>query len=196
MRACKITQIKMMRGQYHIWILFQLKSSLPFSLFLFVWRIGSTTTKSSPLQWISTVWKPSTETLSEMEGQHGRIRRFAVGPVHPNKSLTMCSSADFVFRKYRQGSAFRVSGVLQLAKTGPPVMKNFPLLRIFPSDEWWLEGFTHVMTSTVLICIFWPPMECRTFWLKLANFEAREKIHTSSPKPKLENYESQYHKLQ
>ena len=63
-----------------------------------------------------------------MEGQHGRIRRFAVGPVYPNKSLTMSSSA-FVFRKYQQSSVFRVSGVLQLAKTGPPVTKNFPLLR-------------------------------------------------------------------
>ena len=68
-----------------------------------------------------------------MEGQHGRIRRFAVGPVYPNKSLKMCSS-DFVFRKYKQESAFRVSGVLQLAKTGPPVTKNFPLLRLLPSD--------------------------------------------------------------
>ena len=45
----------------------------------------------------------------------------------------MCSS-DFVFRKYKQDSAFRVSGVLQLAETGPPVTKNFPLLRLFPSD--------------------------------------------------------------
>ena len=68
-----------------------------------------------------------------MEGQQGCIRRFAVGPVYPNKSPTMCSS-DFVFWKYKQDSAFRVSGVLQLAKTGPPVMKNFPLLRLFPSD--------------------------------------------------------------
>ena len=68
-----------------------------------------------------------------MEGQHGCIRRFAVGLVYPNKSLTMCSS-DFVFREYKQDSAFRVSGVLQLAKTGPPVTKNFPLLRLFPSN--------------------------------------------------------------
>ena len=45
----------------------------------------------------------------------------------------MCSS-DFVFRKTKQDSAFRVSGVLQLAKTGPPVTKNFPLRRFFPSD--------------------------------------------------------------
>ena len=68
-----------------------------------------------------------------MEGQHGRIRRFGVGPVYPNKSLLMCSS-DFVFRKHKQDSAFRVSDVLQLAKTGPLVKKNFPLLRLFPSD--------------------------------------------------------------
>ena len=68
-----------------------------------------------------------------MAGQLGRIRRFAVGQVYPNKSLTMCSS-DFVFRKYKQDSAFRVSGVLQLAKTGPLVTKNYPLLGLFPSD--------------------------------------------------------------
>ena len=58
-----------------------------------------------------------------MEGQHGRIRRFAVGPLYPNISLTVCSS-DFVFQKYKQDSALRVSGVLQLAKTGPLVTKN------------------------------------------------------------------------
>ena len=68
-----------------------------------------------------------------MEGQHGHIHRFAVGPAYPSKSLTMCYF-DFVFRKYKQDCAFRVSGVLQLAKTGPPVTKNFPLLRLFPSD--------------------------------------------------------------
>ena len=68
-----------------------------------------------------------------MTGQHRRIRHFAVGPVYLNKSRKMCSS-DFVFRKYKQDSAFRVSGVLQLAKTGPPVTKNFPLRRLFPSD--------------------------------------------------------------
>ena len=66
-----------------------------------------------------------------MEGQYGRVRRFAVGPVYPSKSPTMCSS-DFVFQKYKQDSEFRVSGVLQLAKTGPPVAKNFPFLRLFP----------------------------------------------------------------
>ena len=73
------------------------------------------------------------ETLFEIAGQHGRIRRFADWPVYLNKLLTMCSS-DFLFRKYKKDSAFRVSGVLQLAKTGPPVTKNFPLRRLFPSD--------------------------------------------------------------
>jgi len=53
--------------------------------------------------------------------------------VYPKKSPTMCSY-DSVFRKYKQDSAFRVSGVLQLAKTGSPVTKNFPLLRLFLSD--------------------------------------------------------------
>ena len=45
----------------------------------------------------------------------------------------MCSS-DFGFQKYKQDSAFRVSGVSQLAKTGPPETKNFSLLRLFLSD--------------------------------------------------------------
>ena len=64
-----------------------------------------------------------------MEGIHG----FAVEPVYPNRSLTMWSS-DFVFPKYKQDSGFHVSGVLQLTKTGPPVTKTFPLLRLFLSD--------------------------------------------------------------
>ena len=64
--------------------------------------------------------------------QHGRIRRFAVGPVYPNKSPAMCS-ADFVFRKNKQDSAFCVSGVLQLPMTGPPLTKNFSVLRLFLS---------------------------------------------------------------
>ena len=67
-----------------------------------------------------------------MAGQHGRIRHFAVGPVYPNKSLTVCSS-DFVFRKYKQDSAFRLSGVLQLAKTGPTVTpEKLPTSSLIP----------------------------------------------------------------
>ena len=62
---------------------------------------------------------------------------------------------------------------------------------------WWLEGFTHLMMSNVLICIFWPRGECHTFWLELANFEAREKKFVRAcPQPKLENYESDDHRLQ
>ena len=45
----------------------------------------------------------------------------------------MCSS-DFVFWKNKQDSAFCVSGVLQLPISGPPLTKNFPLLRLFLSD--------------------------------------------------------------
>ena len=46
--------------------------------------------------------------------------------------VTMCSS-DFIFRKNKQDSAFCVSGVLQLPITGPPLTKNFSLLRLFLS---------------------------------------------------------------
>ena len=52
--------------------------------------------------------------------------------VYPNKSLRMCSS-NIIFRKYKQDSAFRVSGVLQLAKTSSSASKNSPLLRLFLS---------------------------------------------------------------
>ena len=74
-------------------------------------------------------------TLFELEGtyKHGRIHRFAVGPVYLNKSLTKRSS-DPVFQKYKQDSVVCVSDVLQLTKTGPLVMKNFPLLCLFLSD--------------------------------------------------------------
>ena len=65
-----------------------------------------------------------------MEGQHGHIRGFAVGPVYPNKSLTMCSS-DFVFCKYKQDSAFRVSGVLQL-QNRPSGNEKLPTPSLIP----------------------------------------------------------------
>ena len=50
-------------------------------------------------------------------------------------------SSDFVFQKYQQDSAFRVSGALQLTKTGPPVTKNFPLLCLFLSDAMMARTF-------------------------------------------------------
>ena len=71
------------------------------------------------------------KTLFRVRLQYRQLRR--LGPVYRDKSLTMCSS-DFVFRKYKQHSAFSVSGVLQLAKTGPLVTINFPLLPLLPLD--------------------------------------------------------------
>ena len=165
-------------------------SVFPFSLFLFVWRLESTTTKSllrhfhcrgSPL-----FKKPSIETLLEMEGQHALIRRFAVGSVYPSKSLTMCSS-DFIFRKYKQDSAFRVSGVLVLVKTGPPVTKNFPLLRLFPSDAliaWRFYTPYDVNHTNLHILTAWDRL-----WSSRKNLYALVRSLNS-------NYESEYHRLQ
>ena len=132
MRACKITQITIMRGQHYFnW---NLRS-------LLVCSCSCEDSRVPPLNLYYDIsiaedlhYLTSIETLFELEGRHGRIRRFAVGPVYPNKSLTMCSS-DFVFRKNKQDNAFRVSGVLQLAKTGPPVTKNFPLRHLYPSAQ-------------------------------------------------------------
>jgi len=81
--------------------------------------------------------------MLEMEGtQHASIRRGVAEQI-----------ANNIFRKYKQGSAFRVSGVFQLAKTGCPIPKNIPLPRMFLSDAMMLESFTHFMTP-VPICIF------------------------------------------
>ena len=131
-----------------------------------------------------------------MEGQHGRIRRFAVGPVFPSKSLTMCCS-DFVFRKYKQDSAFRVSGVLQLAKTGPPVTKNFPLLHLFPSDAivaWRLytpydvnRTNLHILTARGMSHIL---TRIGQLW------RDRKIILRARPELKFENYESVQHRPQ
>ena len=113
--------------------------------------------------------------LLEME-EHNTDALFAVGLVYPNKLLSMCSF-DFVFWKYEQDSAFCVIDVLQLAKTGPPVTKNFPLLHLFPSDA--IMMARKFYTPYDVNCTnlqFWPHVECCTFWLELANFEAGEKI--------------------
>ena len=63
--------------------------------------------------------------------------------------LSLCSWAgvseqianNVLFLKYKQDSAFRVSGVLQLAKTGPQLKKNFPLLCLFFSDAMMARTF-------------------------------------------------------
>ena len=112
-------------------ILFQ--SSLPFSLFLFVWRFESTTTKSL-LRHLHCRGSPFDRNFVRNGGttrMHSSLCSWAC--ISEQIANNMCSS-DLVFRKTKQDSAFRVSGVLQLAKTGPPVTKNFPLRRFFPSD--------------------------------------------------------------
>ena len=72
-----------------------------------------------------------------MEGtQHGRIRFVALQlgrSIRTNREQCALLTSSFENISL-QDSAFRVSGVLQLAKTGTPVTKNFPLLRLFPSD--------------------------------------------------------------
>ena len=68
-------------------ILFQLKSSLPFSLFFFMRRLEGTTTKSLLRHLSSGIAedlhcsKAVDRSFVRMEGQRGRIRRFAIGPV-------------------------------------------------------------------------------------------------------------------
>ena len=67
-----------------------------------------------------------------MEGQHGCIRHFALCRcIQTNRE--QCALLTSSFEKI-SNSAFRASGVLQLAKTGPLATKNFPLLGLFPSD--------------------------------------------------------------
>ena len=177
MRTCKITQITMMRGQYYFnWNLCSLS-------------VSSCSCEDSRVPPLNLYYDISiaedlhcSKAVDRSFVRNGgttdrRLHRFAVGPVYPNKSPTMCSFY-FVFRKYKQDSAFRVSGVLQLAKTGPLVTKNFPLLRLFPSDAMMAWRLYTPYDITVLICIFWPRAECHTFWLELVNFEAREEIRT------------------
>ena len=132
MRACKITHITTMRGQYYFnWNLRSLS-------------VCSCSCEDSRVPPLNLYYNISiAEDLHSLKAvdsnfvPNGGTTRMhlslAVGPVYLNKSLTMCSS-DFVFRKCKQDSAFRVSGVLQLAKTGPPITKNFPLRHLFPSD--------------------------------------------------------------
>ena len=117
--------------------LFQLKSSLPFSLFLFVWRLESTTAKSLLRHLKSGI----AEDLHCLKAVNRNFLRNG-GTARTHSSL--CSWAGvceqiannvlLLLLKYKQHSAFRVSGVSQLAKTGALVTKNFPLLRLFPSN--------------------------------------------------------------
>ena len=173
---CKITQITMMRGQYY------------FNWNLCFLSVCSCTCEDSRVPPLNLYYDISIaedlhclKAVNRNSVRNGGTTRthssLCSWPVYPNKSLTM-SSSDFVFRKYKQDSAFRVSGVFQLAKTGPPVTKKFPLRRLFPSDAMMAWRFytpydvkctnLHILTAA----------ECRTFSLELANFEAREKTRT------------------
>ena len=134
MRACKITQISMRRGQYYFhWNLRSLSvcSCLCKDLRVPHVNLNLDISMAEDMRCLKAV-----DSNFVRNGEHitdAYFVAFAVGPVYPNNPLTMCSS-DFVFRKYKQDSAFRASGVLQLAKTGPTVTKNVPLLRLFLSD--------------------------------------------------------------
>ena len=105
---------------------------------------------------------------------------------------TMCSSY-FVIRNYKQDSDFGVSGVLQLAKTGPPVTKNFPFLRLFLSDVMMMARKFY--TPCDINCTFLNILTVRArnvahFLLELANNKLEKEFVRACPKPKLENYES------
>ena len=128
-----------------------------------------------------------------MEGKQGCIRCFAVGPVCPNKSVTMY----YVFRKYKRDSTFRVSGVLQLAKTGPPVTKHCPLLCLVPSDAMmaWRLYTPSDVNRTNLHVLTARGMSHILTWIGQL-WSSRKKIVRASPKPKLKNYESVQHRLQ
>ena len=128
-----------------------------------------------------------------MEGKQGCIRCFAVGPVCPNKSVTMY----YVFRKYKRDSTFRVSGVLQLAKTGPPVTKHRPLLCLVPSDAMmaWRLYTPSDVNRTNLHVLTAPGMSHILTWIGQL-WSSRKKFVRASPQPKLENYESMQHRLQ
>ena len=133
-------------------------------------------------------WKPSIETL--LEGGTTRTHSSLCSWAGVSEQITNNVLFYFVFQKYKQDSAFRVSGVLQLAKTGPSVTKNFPLRRLFPSDAMMAWRFYTPYDVNVPICIFWPHAECRTFWPELAIFEAREKNSYAlfrSPNSKITN---------
>ena len=76
--------------------------------------------QTSPLQRLCSKWR-AYNTDAFVASQLGRCIR---------TNRQQCA----LLTKYKQGSAFRVSGILQLPKTGPPLTKNFPVLRMFPSD--------------------------------------------------------------
>ena len=175
-------------------ILFQLKSSLPFSFFLFLWRLESTTTKSFFRHLNCRLSLLLKAVDSNFVRNGGNIMR---------THSSLCSWAgvaekitNIIFRKYNQDSAFRVSGVLQLSKAGPPATKTSQSFACSSQLPWWIEGFTHLVTSTVLICVFWRRGMSHIFDSNWPTSKQEKKIARACPKPKLKNYESEDHRLQ
>ena len=91
----------------------------------------------------------------------------------------------------------RVSGVLQLTKTRPPVTKNFPHRRLFPSDAMMTPRFytpydvkctnLHILTARGMSHIL-------TRIGQLWSLRKNSYLLVQSPNPK--NYESEDHRLQ
>ena len=104
-------------------------------------------------------------------------------------------SSDFVFRKYMQESAFRVSGVLQLAKTGLTVTKRFPLLRLFLSAVMMARRF---YPPCDVNCINLHILTGRGMWHILdwnwPTSKQEKKFVSISSKNKLQNSESEDHR--
>ena len=90
--------------------------------------------------------------------------------------------------------------IMQIAKTGPPVTKNFPLLRsafvYSPQMLRWLEGFTHLMTSPYQFAYFDRARNVAHFDSNWPTLTLEKKVVRASLKPKLENCESEDHRLQ
>ena len=196
MRACKITQITMMRGQYYFnWNLRSLS-------------VCSCSCEDSRVPPLNLYYHGHISIAGDLHCLRAVDKNFvrnggttrthsslAVGRVYPNKSLTMCSS-DIVFRKYKQDSAFRVSGLVQLAKTGPLVTKNFPLRRLFPSDAmiaWRFYTPYDVKCTNLHILTARNVAHFDSNWPTL---KLEKKTVRACTKPKLENYESEDHRLQ
>ena len=160
-------------------ILFQLKSSLPFSLFLFVWRPESNTRKSL-LRYLHC----RRSLLFRSRRLCSKWRNLTL----TNSSLCSWYFSNFVFRKYKQDSAVRVSGVLQPAKTGPPVTKNFPLFRSFLSDAMMAR---RIYIPCDVSCTNFAHFD-RTFLTRIGQLRSRRK----NPYALVQSPESVQHTLQ
>ena len=95
------------------------------------------------------------------------------------------------FAPFRQPleSAFRASGVFQLAKTGPLVTENFPLLRLFLSDAMMARKFytPYDINCTNLYILTMCGMS--HILTRIGQFQSwRKNFVCTYPKPKLENY--------